>query len=78
MTPARAPAARRVLVWCVLTWVSSTVGVVVSVWAGNWAAVLYATNAAVLAAGWYLACWRWAEWQAVAWQALRAAERRSQ
>lgn len=71
----RPPNPRRVITWCILTWVSSTVGVVTSAVSGNWPAALFALNAAILAAGWWLACSRWAAWQALALSAEMVIDR---
>lgn len=65
------PNYRGVVGWCLFTWLSAVVGVVLMLWAGNWVAALYAVNAAVCAAGWWLSASRWAEWRAAAEAAMR-------
>lgn len=57
---------RSAAVWILLTWATSVVGVVVSVWLGDWAAVAYALNAAVCAAGWLMQTRRAEYWETYA------------
>jgi len=74
MTDERTPSPIRVISWCVITWISAVIGVVLAITAGNWVAFLYALNTAFLAAGWWLACQRWAEWKALAMSAIKELE----
>ena len=60
------PKVRGVVGWVLFTWVTCVVGVVLTAATGNWLAALYAVNAAICAAGWWLSAARWAEWRAVA------------
>lgn len=59
------PNVRGVVGWVLLTWLSSVVGVVLLLFAGNWPAALYAVNASICAAGWFLSSARWAELRAL-------------
>lgn len=70
----RTPNPTRVILWCIITWLSAVIGVALAVTAGNWVAFLYALNSAFLAAGWWLACQRWAEYKALALSALKELE----
>lgn len=65
----------RGIVWaCVVMWLTSAAGVVLSVWRGDWIAAVYAVSAAVCAAGWWQAAERWATWRAAAEVAIRDLE----
>jgi len=57
------PNVRGVVWWVLGTWLSCVFGVVLFVYAGNWAAAAYAVNSAICAAGWYLAASQWAAWK---------------
>lgn len=67
------PSFRR-LRWAVgFTWAASSVSAAIAVWRGDWFGLVPALNAAVAAAGWYVAALRWAEWRSLALQTLAAA-----
>lgn len=66
-----------VIFWTIVTWAGAVIGVVASAFDHDWIAALFAVNAAVIAAGWVLACHRWAHWQALALSALKELEIRT-
>lgn len=66
------PSILRLSICCGVTWAASVVGVVIAVVTRDWLIAAWALNAAVCAAGWFMAARRWAAWRSLALSTLSA------
>lgn len=62
----RWPNMKWLVVACLVTWLNSVVGVALAIYTSNWAILPWAFNAAIAAAGWFIAVMRWTTYQQAA------------